>query len=152
MAAIPQVEERCFNFLSRQRSASSESNNTTQLHHWAPLISLGLKGDSRQAIGPPSIKVSKKTFPVCVCVCVSSHKRERGNATAATIIYLQDIPLGQILNTPHLIALWVVEPILLLFQQGSRIRSIKVMQHRRRTVCELFSGGRFEIFWILQQP
>lgn len=37
----------------------------------------------------------------------------------AAIIYLQDIPLGQTLNTPHsLIALWVVEPILLLFQHG----------------------------------
>lgn len=100
------------------------------------MLSLGLKGDSRGGIGPLSIKVSKKT-----CLC------ERGNEMEAAIIYLQDIPLGQTLNTPHsLIALWVVEPILLLFQHGSRIRSIKVMQHRRRTGCELFSGGRFEIF------
>lgn len=123
-----------FNVLSQHWSIKSESNNTIQLHN--PLLSLGLQGDSEGGKGPLSIKVSKKT-----CLC------DIGNEMEAAIIYLQDIPLVQTLNTPHsLIALWVVEPILLLFQHGSRIRSIKVMQHRRRTGCELFSGGRFEIF------
>ena len=42
----------------------------------------------------------------------------------------------------HLIALRVVEPILLpMLQHASCIRSIKVMQRRRRNGCELFSGG-----------
>lgn len=42
----------------------------------------------------------------------------------------------------HLIALWVVEPILLpMLQHASCIRSTEVMQHRRRIRCELFSGG-----------
>lgn len=87
---------------------------------------------------------------MCVTLC------ESGSEMEAAILSAGHFSWSNTEHTPQcLIALWVVGPaetiVLLMFMPVYRIRSIKVMQHRRRDCCELFSGGRLEIFSILQQ-
>lgn len=114
-------------FISCPGAGASE-RPIIQLHNQAPLLSLGLKADSGDRIDPLRITVNKKRL-----TCMWQREWEGGRT----------FPLSNTETQPTGFDCSLMKPILLtMLQPASRIRSIKVMQHRRKERLWIIYWGK----------